>query len=119
MSCFALDPATNDLFLDDSRNFSRTSTKAETLAQRISTRLSTFLGEWYLDRSLGVPYFEEVLVKNPNIDQIRSLLITIIADTEEVKQVTSMEVEFNARLRTFTANFVVMSTFGETVEGGI
>jgi hypothetical protein len=36
------------------------------IAQHLRIRLRTFLGEWFLDTRVGMPYFEEFFIKNPN-----------------------------------------------------
>jgi len=37
----------------------------EAIAQAARCRLRTFLGEWFLDSSIGVPWFEQVLGVKP------------------------------------------------------
>jgi hypothetical protein len=39
---------------------------AEAVAQRVRVRFRWFLGEWFLDERLGVPYYSDILVKNPD-----------------------------------------------------
>ena len=38
---------------------------AEQVAQDIARRLKTFQGSWFLDLTIGVPYFSEILAKDP------------------------------------------------------
>jgi hypothetical protein len=42
-------------------------------AQQARIRLQTFQGEFFLDSTLGIPYFGNILVKNPNILYIQSI----------------------------------------------
>ena len=64
----ALDPATGDLAIPVA--FIR---GAEALAQRLTVRFKFFLGEWFLDTRQGIPYFRDILVKNPNISLVQSI----------------------------------------------
>ena len=116
----AVDPLTGDLALTaDGSQIRFTETTVDTLEQRIRTRLQTFRGEWYLNEDLGVPYFGEVMVKNPDVDRVRSLLMTELAAVPGVGQILSFVVNFERGDRVFTVNFKCRSTDGETVEGSI
>lgn len=64
----ALDPATGDLAVPV-----RILKGAEALAQRLTVRYKFFLGEWFLDTRQGIPYFRDILVKNPNLSLIQSI----------------------------------------------
>jgi hypothetical protein len=46
----------------------------EYAAQKIRQRLAFLLGEWFVDQSLGMPWFEGILVKDPNLEWIRGVL---------------------------------------------
>ena len=112
-----LDPNTNDLVLNGSKNLAMTANAVELLAQRITNRLRFFKAEWYLDRSLGVPYFEEVLKKNPNIAKVRALLLSVVAKTNGVAKVLAFDTIFDAQTRIFSVNFKVQSSDGSVVQG--
>jgi hypothetical protein len=46
----------------------------EYAGQKIRQKLLLLKGEWFLDQSLGIPWVEEVLVKNPSLEYIRSVV---------------------------------------------
>lgn len=58
----------------------------EAKAQQVRIRLKTIQGEYFLDPNLGIPYFQDILVKNPNLhfvefifsDELRNLGLTNI-----------------------------------------
>lgn len=113
-----LDTATWDLTLDSSGNIATLSRDwSALLAQRIKTRLQTFRGELYLDRSAGVPYFEEVLKKHPDVQRVRDLLLTQVATIPGVQKVLSMELTLDDSTRTFFVNYEILSDGGEVVKG--
>lgn len=64
----ALDPATGDLAVPVT-----ILRGADALAQRLTVRYKFFLGEWFLDTRQGIPYFRDILVKNPNLSLIQSV----------------------------------------------
>ena len=44
------------------------------VAQRLKIRLLTFRGEWFRDLRVGVPYRENILVRNPDYTKIGVIL---------------------------------------------
>lgn len=115
-----LDTDTWDIRLDKTGNISVLNDgESSLLAQRIKTRLQTFQGELYLDRSAGVPYFAEVFKKNPDIQRVRALLLTMISGTPGVSKVKSLDVSMSSKTRTFYVKFIVLSEDGEVVRGAI
>lgn len=42
----------------------------EAKGQQVRIRLKTIQGEYFLDPNLGIPYFQDILVKNPNLQFI-------------------------------------------------
>lgn len=113
----ALDSANWDLYLDETGNIAVVSDDAPLLSQRIQCRLQTFRGECFLDRSVGVPYFSEVMKKNPDLGRIRSLLAAIIKGVDGVAKLLSLDLLFSQKNRHLTASFRVLGTNGEIIEG--
>ena len=65
---------TGDILLTDSiqKNFPTTGNLS--VRQAVLIRLRWFFAEWRFSPQAGFPYFEEVLIKNPNIPKIKGLL---------------------------------------------
>lgn len=118
---FALTKSTWDLGLDKSGNIATLSDKpfGPLLAQRIKQRLQTFQGECFLDRSVGVPYFGEVMKKKPDFGRIRSLLVSIVKGVEGVVKILSLEILMNDRTRELSVAFRVLGTEETIVEGEV
>lgn len=85
---------------------------ADELVQLLRTRLLWFYGEYKFNTSLGVRYFEDILVKNPNIPNIETLLKNVIAETDGVNKIASFQMDYNAQQRTASISFVVDSVYG-------
>lgn len=116
----ALDTATWDIHLDSTGNIACLGVdRAALLSQRIKVRLQTFMGECFLDRSIGVPYFTEILKKSPDLGRVRSLLAAVIATVEGVKKTLTLELKFNQGTRQLNVDFRVLGDSGEIAEGGI
>lgn len=121
---FSLATETWDLFLDETGNISLR--KSETLdelvdliCQRVKCRLQTFRGECYLDRNMGVPYFKEVMKKNPDLGKVRSLLAATIVGVEGVKSLEKLKIKFDASTREYKVIFRALADNGNVVNGEI
>lgn len=115
-----LNTATWDLELGPDGNI-RTlgdSDPAALLSQRICHRLRTFRGECYLDRSVGVPYFSEVLKKRPDLGHIRSLLASVISGVPGVLKILDLSLDFRQNTRVLRVSFNVQGD-GITAAGEV
>lgn len=74
-------------------------------AQQIKVVLLTFLGEWFLDTTIGLPYFDEVLVKNPERSRIQSIFRRKIMGVKGVLGVERLSLDFDLRERTLFVAF--------------
>lgn len=77
------------------------------IGQGVTFALGVFLGEWFLDESQGLPYFTEILVKNPNLVAVREWFRLTIAESPGITSIETLQLVFalNRRLSvTFSAN---------------
>jgi len=82
------------------------------LDQTLKIRLLFFQGEWYLDIKQGLPFYEKILVKNPNLPDIDNIIKAEIIDTPEVQELLSYSSDYDPLLRTYAVRFKVRTDFG-------
>lgn len=80
---------------------------AESVAQRLRVRFQWVKGEWFLDKRQGIPYLEEVFLKAPNLQLIRSLFSGVLRSTEGVADIDSLELTTNRHTRELLLSFTV------------
>ena len=101
---FALDPVTHDLYLDADGQIAIAQTP---LDQRTDCRLRTFRGEFWLDQSIGIPYFQEILKKNPDLQAVRAAFASEIQKVAGVKTLNSLSLEIDREQRKLSVIFRV------------
>lgn len=69
------------------------------IRQQITVTLLTFMGEWFLDTTFGVPYFERIMIKSPNRAEVENIIRSKVRDVPGVEAVPSVEIQIDARLR--------------------
>lgn len=111
---FELDPVSNDLVFQDF-DFGLVDDTRQ-IMQNLAIRLRFFLGEWYLDITQGLPYFETFFRKSPNQIQIESILKEEIVNTRGIVEITRFETNFDQQRRVYTVNFSARSISGEELQ---
>ena len=106
MSDILLDPLTGDIATVNCSPILTTNI-IELVSQRLKIRLNTFLGEWFYNANVGVPYFEEVLTKRFDKSIVDSLLRSVILETEDVVNIVKFEGVFIPELRTYKIDYAV------------
>jgi hypothetical protein len=86
---------------------------ADEVAQRMTQRLRTFLGEWFLNQEIGVPYLQEVMKKNPNNTIVESVFKREIMDTPGVIGIDSFNISVDNATRVMTLTVKAKSTAGK------
>ena len=101
---FKIDPATGDI--DITGNYV---SGLERAAQRIDILINTMKGEWFWDKSRGIPYFQDILGKKSKAT-VDSIFIETLLAEEYVESV----VDFSSVIekRTYIPTFTI-----KTVEG--
>lgn len=88
------------------------------LCQQIKIHLRWIANEWRLGPELGFPWFEDVLVKNPNIELIRARIRDEIVSIDRVNSANVTLKELDPVRRTATFEFEAVTdegTFNEEV----
>jgi hypothetical protein len=83
------------------------------ILQDILQKIKFFQGEWFLDNSLGVPWFQQILVKNPDLAKIEAIFIDLILSVPGVDALVSFEFTPNLPNRSFTLSFQAQTTMGD------
>lgn len=103
MSDFLIDTSTGDI--DLSTNDLQVVTGTDATVQHLRTRLRLFQGEWFFDLRVGVPYFEQILVKNPNLVAVTGIFRSAIQSTPGVERLDRIDIDFDSASRTLTVEF--------------
>ena len=84
-----------DLHITETGDISLT----QSVRQAVKIRLLWFFREWRFAPQNGVPYYEEILVKNPNLERIRRIVKNEVQSVAEVTAVRNIRVEYNNATR--------------------
>lgn len=90
-------------------------TFAEAVAQTIRNRLLFIKGEWFLDTTEGVPYFDDIWVVNPDLSLIRAIFKKVIRETDGVADVIDLDLALDRETRELTVNFEARLVDGTTL----
>lgn len=104
--------AENDIFASSGK-IKRVTGGPQTV-QDCRSRLLSYYGEWFLDTTFGVPYFEYVFVKPADLGLTESLLKTAILETPGVVELVNFEMDFDTTNRLLTVSFSA-----ETEDGNV
>lgn len=86
------------------------------VAQAVSIRLQFVRGEWFLNRLQGVPFYEQIFIKNPNLSHVSAIFRQTIIDTPGVNQILEFSFDFDTDTRTFTLDWAADTDQGEVSE---
>jgi hypothetical protein len=106
-------PVAHDIQLTDSQITLLPNTDA--VLQHIRVRLQFFLGEWFLDRREGIPFYRDIFIKNPSRDLITAIFRQAILDTPGVEVISSFDLVFSSIDRTMDLAFVAQLESGEVL----
>lgn len=85
------------------------------VAQKIRIKLLWFEGEWKWNVEEGMPYRNNLLIKNPDTDFFESLVRTKIFEVEEVTEVKDVSVVFDKNTRYATIRYIAITDY-ETIK---
>ena len=78
---------------------------ADSPVQAVMIKLRWFYRDWVFDPEKGVPWYESILVKKPDIDGIRKRLTREVMEVEAVVEVPEMNIYLDAARREAVVKF--------------
>jgi hypothetical protein len=90
-------------------------------AQAVKIRLLFFRDDWFLNRAIGVPYFDQVFVKNPRAEHLAAIYREEIAATPGIVRVDDVNVSIAPQTRRLSVDWSAVTTeteIGSVVEVG-
>jgi len=106
----ALDTATKDLDLANGDLYLFEGNDA--IAQHTEQRFKTFLAEWFLDESVGVPYFDYIFQKNPNPVVVDAVLKNTALLSPGIIELTFWDLTLDSARRELSLAFTARSEEG-------
>ena len=106
----AINQNTGDL--DESANQINQVTELDAVAQNLYSTLKLFLGEYWLNKSLGVAYYEVIFQKNVDLSIKKTLIKNEILKKEYVIEITKFEAAFDSPDRKLGIVFSAITTSG-------
>lgn len=83
-------------------------TGVEEVIQNLRQNLRTFFGEWFLNQGLGVPYFQDVFIKNPSPVSIEAAFKNAILNTIGVRELIEFDLNLDSAHRELSYTFSVL-----------
>ena len=88
----------------------------EEIVQRLKQNLKTFLNEWFLDKTLGLPYLQIIFVKGTPVSVIEASFKGVIIATSGISTIERFEdLDLDAATRGLTVDFDVTTINGNTI----
>jgi len=97
-----------DLYLSD--------TNRDYYEQKIMIELRFFRGEWFLDTTKGIPYFQEIFIKGVNQADVDSIFKAAILSVSGISSLLSYESEKIIGTREYQISFVVKTIDNEIID---
>jgi hypothetical protein len=110
----AIDPDTNDLFIDG--NSLAVVRDAEAVGQHARQRLMTFRGEWFLDTTAGVTWLDEIFGRAYDPALAEAIVKTELVQTDGVESIDTFAIRFDRTTRGVIIDEIAATTvYDDTV----
>lgn len=87
------------------------------IQQAIVFTLQLTQGEWFANLTAGIPWFTDVLGTKFNLDQIRSIFQTKVAEVEGVEAIKRLAISFDNAARALTVEYEIQTIFSDSLNG--
>lgn len=119
MNNLILEQNTNKFVVEEHR-WRHTGTRLEYVSQKIRHTISVFLGEWFLNTAIGIPYIPpEGTSKSMHRRMIETALQVRIGEVDGVEKIITFTSTLDKATRQLSVYFVVRIDSGEIYEDTI
>jgi hypothetical protein len=119
MKDLLIEQQSNKFVVEDHR-WRFTATRLEYTAQKVRHTISVFLGEWFMDRTIGIPYIPgEDVEKDMHRRMIETALQVRIGEVPGVDKFLSFTSSLDRAARILTVEFTVQLDTGETLSDSV
>ena len=81
----------------------------DSVAQKIRIKLLWFEKEWRWDLDEGIPYRNDLLIKNADIDYFESVIRAKIFEIDEVTEVKDVSIVFDSKTRNAVIKYTAVT----------
>lgn len=103
-----------DLYISESGDIKFTNS----VLQAIKIKLRWFLGEWRINTTYGMPYYDEVFIKNPSLALLEDRIRTEILSVDGVQSIESVDISVDKATRECVVKFTVVVD-SESIDGEV
>lgn len=94
---FGIDAAKNDIAYENGKM--KLTKKSDEVVQRVRTRLRRILGEWFLDVTSGMPYFDGKMLGGKDYNYIKLTINAEVISTDGVQSINAINIINNPQTR--------------------
>lgn len=80
--------------------------------QAVLIKLRWYFAEWVFDPEKGIPWFESILVKNPDMEGIKKRLIREMMEVDDILEVPALDIRVDVRTRNAVISFQIRTSEG-------
>ena len=88
----------------------------DALIQHLLIRLRFFKGEWFLNPAIGVPYYDTIFLKNPDLVAVRGVFRLAILTTPGIASLNSLLTDLEESTRRLTVTFTAIKDDGGVLD---
>lgn len=103
MASFAIDPVTRKLKIP-----LELVSGVDEVQQRLRIRYRFFLATWFLDLLLGLPWFQDILIKNPSLPIVGAVLRQVALTCPGVASLSAFELSLDSGTRELTVDLTAV-----------
>lgn len=106
----------DDLAIENNKFVLTENDSDEEIRQRLLQNLRFFLAEWFLDKTLGLPFFQAIFVKGTPPDIVEASFKDVIIGTEGVDTLNKFDpLDLNSATRDLSVSFDVTTINGNNL----